>query len=87
MKPAPATADRAAYDASRAAPRSGAHRRPTVPFRPEAEELAAITRAAEREGVTRNDWLRSAALEKLDRDGGPEPMPKKTAKEKPCKRK
>lgn len=47
---------------------SGSHTKPTIAFRPEPEELEEITRAAEREGVTRNDWLRFAALEKLDRE-------------------
>lgn len=48
---------------------SGKHTRPSIVFRPESdEELEAITRAAERAGVTRNDWLREAAREKLVSD-------------------
>lgn len=44
---------------------SGRHKKPTIAFRPEAEELEAIDAAAAREGVNRNDWLRAAARDRL----------------------
>lgn len=68
-RPAPLF-DRAAYDAQRPESRSGSHRKPTVPFRPEPEELEAIDAAVARSAgrVTRNDWLRAAAREKLERE-------------------
>jgi hypothetical protein len=77
-KPAPKTADRAAYDAARPAPRSGSHNKPGFMLRAPEAELEAATRAAERLGVTRNDLAR-AALRVFSREAADVPRAAETA--------